>query len=386
MIVTSPRYGLVPTTVAPVQVPMGSTRICGPTHWASIEKTKGTYDWTEVDRLVAATPGTRRIMLLSGTPTWAADTDDGKGEWPGSNRPPKDMEDWARFVRAAATRYRGVMYGYEILNEVNDPLFFSGTHTQVAAMLDRAHQEIKAIDSAAVVVSPSVTTSGANNYATYYPRHLAALKAVGWPCDGYGIHTYPPKGGTPGTRADQVERARAALTSAGAPNPSRIWDTESNYRMLAADGSIRTLEGAEAQGVVARHMLGTLRLGIVAHWFGWFPRSAWFTSTLSVPLFTDEAAVSAWQRVWDWTVGKEYLGAQTLSAPAGEVHLLSFTGFQVAWAENSAIVAPGGVEVARGYVTVPSWGRTSVYANGASAAVTPGQYLTVRTIPVRIGQ
>ena len=61
------------------------------------------------------------------TPGWAAQDRNAKSHYfVGASSPPADIEDWRAYVRAVATRYKGRIRYWELWNEVNDKLFYSG--------------------------------------------------------------------------------------------------------------------------------------------------------------------------------------------------------------------------------------------------------------------
>ena len=84
--------------------------------WRNIEKTKGSFEWYEPDRIVDAIDkaGLKVIARVDNQPEWAAHDP----AWPGTG-PPDKLEDWKDFLTALAERYKGRIQAYEIWNEPN---------------------------------------------------------------------------------------------------------------------------------------------------------------------------------------------------------------------------------------------------------------------------
>lgn len=121
--------------------------------WAMIERAPGIYDWAAVDAWIAAHPGTTRIFVLFGCPSFYQKY---PGEpWlypylPGGGSPPRDPAVAARFVATLLARHPGRIDFIEIWNEPNfgwdgrDPVrdrwrqakpgFFTGTGADLAAL------------------------------------------------------------------------------------------------------------------------------------------------------------------------------------------------------------------------------------------------------------
>src|SRR5512143_1112417 len=90
--------------------------------WRDMEPAKGQFDWRKSDRIVLNMndAGMDLVVRLDFAPDWAApgchSDDPAKGLIQG---PPRNMQDYADFVSAVATRYRGRIRAYEIWHEPN---------------------------------------------------------------------------------------------------------------------------------------------------------------------------------------------------------------------------------------------------------------------------
>ncbi|MEZ5818895.1 MAG: hypothetical protein R3D44_17610 [Hyphomicrobiaceae bacterium] len=122
--------------------------------WARIEREPGRYDWTAVDRWIAAHPGRTRVWVLFGCPSFYQKY---PGEpWrypylPGGGSPPRNPIVAAGIVRALLARHPGQIHYVELWNEPNfgpsrggidgrwpqyvrDPGFFTGSARDLATL------------------------------------------------------------------------------------------------------------------------------------------------------------------------------------------------------------------------------------------------------------
>jgi polysaccharide biosynthesis protein PslG len=172
--------------------------------WREIEGAgKGIFDWSRTDAIVQLVEekGLNLLVRLDRQPGWATSGRCDEGHEMG---PPENMQDWADFVSAVATRYQGRVGAYAIWNEPNlarewcdeppDPEAY-------AELLRMAYEEIKAVDPDAIVISAGLTpTGGPMPIAMEDTEYLDRLyQAAGGSLDGYadvvGAHA-------PGFRAE----------------------------------------------------------------------------------------------------------------------------------------------------------------------------------------
>ncbi len=126
--------------------------------WRYIEgNAKGRFEWGEPDRIVQAISdaGLKLVARVDNQPRWARSDQ----VFPGSG-PPDRLEDWAEFLSALATRYRGRIHAYELWNEPNlarewgqrkpDP-------RQYLQLLKAGYQAIKQADPSALVISAGLS-------------------------------------------------------------------------------------------------------------------------------------------------------------------------------------------------------------------------------------
>jgi hypothetical protein len=114
--------------------------------WRDIEgKGKGQYDWSTPDRIVDQVEefGLNLMVRVDHEPEWAGS-------------PPGNVEHFADFLSAVATRYKGRIHAYQIWNEPNlarewgDKPPNAREYTQ---MLKRAYEVVKKADPNAIVIS-----------------------------------------------------------------------------------------------------------------------------------------------------------------------------------------------------------------------------------------
>jgi hypothetical protein len=120
--------------------------------WREIEGAgKGIYDWTATDRLMQQVDdhGLHIIARVGVQPEWA-----GSG-YPEIG-PPDDYQDFADFLTALASRYKGRIDAYQIWNEPNLSREWGENPPNPAEytrLLKTAYQAIKAVDPDASVIS-----------------------------------------------------------------------------------------------------------------------------------------------------------------------------------------------------------------------------------------
>lgn len=104
-------------------VEMGGTNCPADIVWADIEKERGVYDWSRVDRQVEAAlkRGLTMFAYTGLTPDWALPDEVPRGKGLGYRYPPKEefAEDFERWCEAVATRYRGKITHFQLWNEPN---------------------------------------------------------------------------------------------------------------------------------------------------------------------------------------------------------------------------------------------------------------------------
>ena len=117
--------------------------------WSRVEPERGVFEFTDLDRVVAAAEasGTELLGILDYGNSWARS--DGE-----SAAPPDDLQDFADYATAIATRYAGRVRHYEIWNEQNIGLTFwrpSEDPVRYGELLALASAAVRAVDPEAVI-------------------------------------------------------------------------------------------------------------------------------------------------------------------------------------------------------------------------------------------
>jgi len=161
-----------------------------PFPWVFIERTKGKPNFTEQDKMIAAMheEGIKTLLFVGGSPPWAA-THRAKGE----AIPPKNPNDYAEFLKKAASRYRGKEIAWEIWNEPNTPHYWGdrqSTPEDYMRLLRPAYTAIKQTDPGATVVGGCVLIQFMNEPKYSYLRGLLEAGLLDY-CDVISVHIYP---------------------------------------------------------------------------------------------------------------------------------------------------------------------------------------------------
>ncbi len=159
--------------------------------WEDIEGAgKGHFNWTNADRVVEQVnaKGLKLIARVSTDP-------EGGVKWAGP--PPQNIQDFADFLYAMASRYKGRIHAYQIWNEPNLAREWGHKRpnpTEYVAMLRAAYAAIKRADPNAIVVSAGMAPTGTDNEQAMPDERFyrEMYRAMGGNSDGYfdmlGVH------------------------------------------------------------------------------------------------------------------------------------------------------------------------------------------------------
>jgi len=235
--------------------------------WGMAEKEPGQFDWTEYDRQLEAVQGAgMEIMpiLLRYYPQY-------EQEWAGEvdriQRPPRDMDQWASFVRTTADHYRGRVKVWEVWNEANytmEPDYYAG-------LVKVTYDQIKAVDPEALVV-------GFGGVAPDYIRRTFEAGSAKY-MDIIAVHSYSQLGRPFERMANLAEAVNGHIEQFG--STGRVWHTEQGTQ---SDGAgYRASQQTEAQCAVnlVQGYLSAISTG--AEKFFWF--SAQTTPTYGHAVF-----------------------------------------------------------------------------------------------------
>jgi len=225
--------------------------------WRDIEgAAKGAFDWSRTDRIVeqANHEGIDLVVRVDHQPHWAG------GGFP-TNGPPDNLQHFADFLTALASRYRGRIRAYEVWNEPNLVREWGGKLPdpgKYVKMLKMAYAAIKAADPDAMVISAGLSPTGTWDDSISRPDdwYLESMYiAMGGNSDGYfdvlGAHgagyKSPPERDPAVVAADpglgghrafafrRVEDLRAIMVKYG-DGGKRIWPTEFGWATVEGLG------------------------------------------------------------------------------------------------------------------------------------------------------
>jgi hypothetical protein len=202
--------------------------------WRDIEKTRGVYDWTRLDQIVAHAQSAHEevTMVLAMTPAFYAST---------PTDPPRSMSPFTSFVSALMHRYRSFhgargIANYQVWNEANIGTFWTGTKLQLARMSKIVRDLRNRIDRRAQVVAPPMVTR--LPYQLDWLKKYYAMKLNGTPVWklydslAFSLYPLPTAQGHPAGPEDSMRllgQVRSRLRKDHVPASKPIWNTEVNY-------------------------------------------------------------------------------------------------------------------------------------------------------------
>ncbi len=155
-------------------------------NWMSFEPSKGNFDWSELDAVVAQarSRGLKIYPSIGYTPAWATDG-------PVQTGVPRNSSDWTSAVTAAVNRYKGNIQYWGIWNEPNTGSFWTGTRQQfIDTIVKPGADAIHAADPNAKVLAPELATFFSSG-RVWYQWMADILAQAGSKIDIVSHHTYP---------------------------------------------------------------------------------------------------------------------------------------------------------------------------------------------------
>ncbi|MHB1098288.1 MAG: hypothetical protein ACYCZR_01920 [Burkholderiales bacterium] len=252
------------------------------TGWSSLEPQQHLWKFDRIDAYVAASEKAHLKILwtIGNTPRWASARPNEKCAYGyGCAAEPANIEDWRRYVRTIATRFRGRIECYEPWNEVSFPSdsafkrpgeggspgqFFSGSIDAMVNLARVTYEEIKHADPQACVLSPSFHSSG--HWAEKFDRYLAA--GGGQYFDVVSQHFYYTDG--PERSVPTIRAMRQVLAKHGLSHIP-IWNTEVGVPFTA---KAKEWPGLSMEDLVYALTLRTYLLnaseGVLrVYWYAW---------------------------------------------------------------------------------------------------------------------
>lgn len=277
-------------------VPFGSWRLMDAyVRWYEVEPKKNEFNFDRLDQYVsiAQQKHVKILLPLVGDPSWASarPSENEEGNPAGSAAEPANMDDWRNYVRTVATRYKGKIEAYEIWNEPNEKLFWTGTVDQLVDMTREAYQIIKSVDPAALVVSPACTVESGPQYLDDYLK-----KGGGKYVDVIGYHFYV-RAQPPEAIVDIAAHIKSILRANNVEKP--IWNTETGWPAPKPFPSDELAAGYVARALTVSWAAGISRF----YWYAWDNHSFVSLEMAETDDTTKKPAATAYANIQHWLVG-----------------------------------------------------------------------------------
>jgi polysaccharide biosynthesis protein PslG len=165
-----------------------------PVNWGHVESVQGTYDWSQVDRVVREARKRDLTVLanISYAPTWA--------RAPGSSptAPPRSARAYGRFAGDAAQHLAGKVRHWELWNEPNltshygGPAYLARAPETYTRLVKSAYRALNAQDRRSVVVAGSLAAAITNDQGYKMPTFVRRMYAAGAGkfFDAISLHPY----------------------------------------------------------------------------------------------------------------------------------------------------------------------------------------------------
>ncbi|MDE0775258.1 MAG: cellulase family glycosylhydrolase [Nocardioides sp.] len=244
-----------------------------PFNWSHIESQRGTYDWSQVDRVVRAARrhGLTVLANISYAPTWARAAESEP------TAPPRSAKTYGRFAGAAVEHFVGKVQHWELWNEPNLASHYGGGSYHARApetytkLVKRAYRAIKRQDRRSTVVAGSLAAGLNNDKGFRMPTFVRRMYAAGAAkfFDAISLHPYTTESEASWKRVyGDVDDVRTLMRRRGhAERP--IWFTEIG-NSTSTDGPsqkeqaallVRSLEAAASRPYVGPAILYAIRDG-----------------------------------------------------------------------------------------------------------------------------
>lgn len=334
--------------------------------WAQMEPTQGNIDFTKLRASIesAESYGARVLYVLGDTPSWANGGRAGNFA-PSTNGPA------VKFIQALKDEFGSRIGAYEVWNEGNLPTYWTGSQWQLAELT----RDLKGVlGGTSMLLAASTGTRATNAFVTNYGEYLDNLAGLGWPVDGYAVHSYPVASAGPVERVSELGQFKTMLALRGAP-VKPIWDTELNYGLAGLGEGVRRIDDATGAAYIAQSYIQSIQYGIdVTYWYMWTGTRGYF-DLLGVQL---DPATPISNATWNNLRGIVSGARMTRCMESGNVYACQFAPgggapFTFMW------TASGTAQV---NVTGIGTQACDLLGNGCTPAV--NNTVTVGMLPVRV--
>ncbi|MDF3057671.1 MAG: hypothetical protein K0R17_1886 [Rariglobus sp.] len=252
--------------------------------WDAIEPGRGHYDWSFWDdfvRMAVDEFGIKLIPYVCYTPQWAA-SDDGADFW---RSPPRDPEDFARFMTTIVGRYKHAIHSWELWNEPDNRAYWLGTREQFATLVRAGSRAVRAADPQATVVLGGIATE------TDFLEGLFLTDGIAPAVDVVNLHSYFETWHPDAieTLPAYVSRAAEIVREHGENEP--LWMAETGYSSVGGRAVVSEVYRARYHG---EHTAEA--------------QAAALAKTFVLALATGELPLVAWYRINDLPTSEEVIG------------------------------------------------------------------------------
>jgi hypothetical protein len=131
--------------------------------WKNMETTQGTINFSVLDDRVnsAYNAGLTIVLTFYGIPNWANGSPAGCDFWAGQcSAPPTNSTYFGNFASAVANRYKDKISYYEVWNEPDSNVFWTGSMAQLSSLIVHpAAVSIRAAATGATILGPAMYSS-----------------------------------------------------------------------------------------------------------------------------------------------------------------------------------------------------------------------------------
>ncbi len=252
--------------------------------WDAMESERGRYDWSFWDdfvRMAVDEFGIRLIPYVCYTPQWAA-LDDGEDFW---RSPPRDPQDFARFMTALVGRYKHAIHSWELWNEPDNRAYWLGTREEFAALVRAGSQAVRAADPHATIVLGGIATE------TDFLEDLFRVDRIAPAVDVVNLHSYFETWHPDAIESlpDYVSRASEIVRDHGENEP--LWMAETGYSSVGGRAVVSEVYRAHHRGEHTNESQATA-----------------LARTFVLALATGELPLVAWYRINDLPTNEEVIG------------------------------------------------------------------------------
>jgi hypothetical protein len=286
------------------------------TAWSHLQPQPDDWEFKSLDKSVelAEQHHAEILLVLGQSPRWAASHPDEPSALaePGGASAPKDMNVWRHYVRKVANRYKGRIRYYEIWNEANLPGFYSGTVSQMVTLAKEAYKELKEVDQANVVLSPSGMGRGSN--IQWLDDFFS--QGGGRYCDVIAYHFYVTPA-PPEEMLNVIGEVKQVLKRHDIVKP--VWDTETGWDM-----DKKFVDDEERMGYLARAYILAWASGVERLYWYAYDNYNWASLPLTLPGgHTLNPAGKAYSTLQSWLINSQIKSCSGVADGAWSCELIT---------------------------------------------------------------